>query len=775
MDGIEYGTVRIELVEGVGGRVDRALPGRREFGLRPHSRASADAPISLFGRGSEVEAARRAIEAGVPLEFVAPCGFGKSTLLRHLALDLGARFGAPAVFLGVWGQRPADILQCLTLALTVDDRPFRATRTQIRQLLNRVRPTVVLDDVTCDGDQLAELLADLVGCGVVLGTDRVRLGQDGRSQVLAGLSEADARVLLSSDLGRRLAGSELPEVGRLVAAVDGQPLRLRQAAALVRTADASFAALAAAAERDPAALDRAAIGGLAPVGRRTLAALALLGGALLPVDLVATISTVAQAADALSELKNRGLAERDGDRFGLPRCRTESYRAELVDSMDLGSTVRDLVGWLGAERPSSATSLSAADALLSLIGYTAERRDWDLVVRLVRVAEPILTLAGRWESCRLVLEIGIRAATAVGDIAAEGHFRHQQGTLAQCLDEVDVARLQLSRALELRERSGELVGAEVTRHNLRLLSSPPPPNTRPARPPAAGDAGADRPAPVGAERGRADRQKALALAASLLAAVVLVVTMAVHSGGAGTAVVLPAAIGTPSRPVTASPPTAVTSPPTTRAPTTSPGTTAGSPPGIRPPLLRSADPLSFKADLSPGQPAAHRSVTVVNLNDEPITLSAAQVAGDPAFSVYRDCRPHTIRVNSPCVLDVAFRPTTLGRHTGTLIVSDTAGRGSSLTLDGTGFAALTISNTTSQVVTATTIGAGVVNCPPACHIEVSDASRTSVTLAAPPPACSPDCNLIRWKGAGCEAAAPTCVINVRKDKTVTVTSEFVVG
>ena len=46
--------------------------------------------------------------------------------------------------------------------------------------------------------------------------------------------------MITRELGRQLTGGELAAVERLVAAVDGQPLHLRQAAALVRENGLSF-------------------------------------------------------------------------------------------------------------------------------------------------------------------------------------------------------------------------------------------------------------------------------------------------------------------------------------------------------------------------------------------------------------------------------------------------------------------------------------------------------------------------------------------------------
>ena len=100
--------------------------------------------------------------------------------------------------------------------------------------------------------------------------------------------------------------------------MEGQPLHLRQAAALVRAGERTFAELAAAAERDPESLDWLAIDALPNPQRRVLAMLALAGGALLPPDLLSAMASVADIREAISDLHARGLAGREEDRFGLP-------------------------------------------------------------------------------------------------------------------------------------------------------------------------------------------------------------------------------------------------------------------------------------------------------------------------------------------------------------------------------------------------------------------------------------------------------------------------
>jgi hypothetical protein len=161
------------------------------------------------------------------------------------------------------------------------------------------------------------------GCAVVFASERPRLQPPGRTVVLPGIAGPAAVALIRRDLGRPFAAHEMTAVRRLIAALHGRPLALRQAAALVRAHEHTFDGLA---DR-PGELDRLSLGGLSDPQRRALAFLALVGGVLLPGDLVSAVAGVGDVAEALAGLRDRGFVEQRDDRFGLPVCRAEGYLA----------------------------------------------------------------------------------------------------------------------------------------------------------------------------------------------------------------------------------------------------------------------------------------------------------------------------------------------------------------------------------------------------------------------------------------------------------------
>ncbi len=483
MNSIRYGNFRLEVTAEGGSRVNR-LSQRASPGVLRPARAGESTPALPPGRGEQVEVARQAVRAQRPAGFYATCGYGKTTLLRYVAGTAVAEgLAGSSVYLRAGPGGLHDLLHRLVGELYAADEPVKLTPEECAEALGQVQALVALDDMSLTRSQADYLLSVLSGCSVLLGSQHPVLSQPGSSQQLAGLPGDVALQLVVGDLGRPLSSEEMSAVRRLIDAVDGQPLHLRQATALAREQGLSFEELATMAERDPGALDRRSIGALGERYRRALAILTIAAGALLPPGLVEAMGSIAEIGECLSLLHRRGLAEQQQDQFGLPACKTESYRQILQGDVHHVAGLREFASWLAARDPSSAGSLSAASGALAITEWAAEEGEWSGIVDVIRVAEPVLTLAGHWEASREALTHGLKAATETADHLSEALFAHQQGSLALCLGEFTSAEQLLSRALHLREQYGDSRGAEVTRHNLSLLRSPaPPPPQRRRRP-----------------------------------------------------------------------------------------------------------------------------------------------------------------------------------------------------------------------------------------------------------------------------------------------------
>src|SRR5262249_50847700 len=110
------------------------------------------------------------------------------------------------------------------------------------------------------------------------------------------------------------------------------------------------------------------------------------------------------------------------------------------------------------------------DAALTIIGYAAERGDWPSVLRLVKVAEQVLCLAGRFDAWRQALEHGIHAARLVSDQFTLAYLTHQLGALEFSLDQLELAAFHWQQALQMRRGLHDRTGAARTQANLDLLT-----------------------------------------------------------------------------------------------------------------------------------------------------------------------------------------------------------------------------------------------------------------------------------------------------------------
>src|SRR6266545_1144858 len=665
MTAIRYGNLHVQLLVQHGTRLDRVeletpAPRLRVSGLGQAALASG-AP--LVGRGELLDRLAGLARPGWAVELRAACGFGKSSLLAALAARLAASTAAPAVHLRVGAVPPDDVLDQLVGALFTADQPVRPTPQQRAGLLGNVRAVVVLDDVTLEPQQLAEIASALPQCLVLIGSDSDQpvLDAGGVSVALPGLAEPAALQLLARDLGRPLDQGEADDAAWLCAAVRGQPLRLRQAAALAATGQHTLQRLADRAERDPAALDRLSVHALAQTERRVLAVLALAAGAVLPGELVEIVSGVDDLAAQLGKLRRHGLVEQDHDRFGLPRCLGAGYRKLLVANLDIGAAVRPLTTWLAQRDPGSADALAAASAAVQLVGRLAERVDLPQLGRLAEVTARVLTLAGRWELCRQVLQQGLHAAQQLGDLAAQARFAHDLGSMALANDQLQQAEELLNQALELRQQLGDHQGAALTQHNLYVMTSPDPTFEPPQPPPPPPDPRRER-----RERWRKWRRRAALVGLSVFL-LVLVWRM-----------IAPAQ----TSPVTAS--TTTTLPKQTTTTRTSPSTTRVSPIGPSPPGIAAPGTLQFPP-IAVGA-ATTRAFQIGSVGTGPLRLGSFELSGNSAdFAVDDHCRHRTLQPGQSCRPTVSFTPTAEGSRRATLTIhQNLPGPATHVVLIGTG-------------------------------------------------------------------------------------------
>ncbi|MFH9420717.1 hypothetical protein [Streptomyces sp. NPDC017529] len=578
------------------------------------------------------------------VEFTGPCGAGKTALLKNAAAAGGG------TYLRVGDIALEDLLQDLMRHFYFYPGPD-GTRLSAQQCAQSLAGSwagatgvVALDDMSYGPEQLGYLRRVLSRCTLAIGAPTTVLGALGTSLALTPLPEAAAVDLLRSEAGRVIRDSELGSVRRLVAAVDGQPLRLRQAAALVRLDGRPFEELARLAESGPGALDELSISAVGSQAKRALAVLTLVGGALLPGNLLSQMADITYISETLESLSARGLAEQSEDRFGLPVCKAEPYRQILYRSIGLASAMRSLGEWLVSGDLTGEEARGAVEAALSLLGIAAEQRQWQAVIKLAVVVERALFIQGHWQAWQHTLAQGITAAQATGQTAAEAYFTHQQGVQHFLHDRMDQARHFLRRALDLRTRLGDLAGAAVTQANLSLLEPAALPAPPPTRPPNVW-------------------RRVITAVAAVIAAIAIGSALVQALGDDHTD---PRNPPSPSPTTAGSPPTESPSnntPPTrspsnntppTRSPSTSSSPTSSP---VEPPSLDAPEIAPSTQDFESGQIV---DFTVTNPNGQPIGLDSVDISGDSGFSREGGTCTNQLAEHASCTVTVKFSPTRLG-------------------------------------------------------------------------------------------------------------------
>jgi hypothetical protein len=189
----------------------------------------------LVDRRTEVEAAVSGLDAGIPVEVSGAPGIGKTAVLRHLAHHpRAAAFVDGIAYLSGRHQSSVDLLQRIFDAFYERDATGNATAAEIRRGLEDKHALILLDEVDLPQNELEAVLDIAPRCAFVVGTRERCLWGEVRSLVLTGLPADDAVVLLERALERPFDVTERAAAGSLCTALGGHPLRIEQAAALIR-------------------------------------------------------------------------------------------------------------------------------------------------------------------------------------------------------------------------------------------------------------------------------------------------------------------------------------------------------------------------------------------------------------------------------------------------------------------------------------------------------------------------------------------------------------
>ncbi len=455
--------------------VDRLAPSRRARITRRAAPVILGRPghaIGMLDRDTEKIAVEGALQPGNRVEYYSAEGLGKTTLLRFLASQV--QMGDGMVFIEQ-SKTLDDYLQELFEAFYRSDREYKATEVECKRRLADIQALILLDNFCLTREETQVLVDTLPNCAFVLASSECHLWEQANVIHLTGLPMSASVTLFQQRIGRELTQKEAAVVQSICAFLQGHPLHIIQAAALVRQEGRSVQEVASLM-RGPNPCERvleSTIGHLPEAAKALLALLSIFRKAPLPAEHIGAILQNAELAPTLQNLLNAGLVKAHSPRYSL----AGDVGQYMNQAWDLApwkeAALHHFMNWARGSI-SIEQVLESAEALLETLENAAAASHWQEVFQIGTAVEPSFVLSGRWGLWDRLLGLLARAAEALGDSATQAWILHQRGSRALCLDKSAQARELLSRALEMRRAVGDRAGAAATKHNLELLGGVPP-------------------------------------------------------------------------------------------------------------------------------------------------------------------------------------------------------------------------------------------------------------------------------------------------------------
>ena len=425
----------------------------------------------LLDRRIEVAAALSALDAGLPIELSGEPGIGKTAILRHLAHHArAASFVDGIAYVRARRQPFADLRQFIFEAFYESDEISQPTDAEIRRGLSGKQALILLDDVDLTPQELEQVLDIAPQSAFAVATRDRCLWGEVRSLTLKGLSSEDAVMLFEREVDRALDDAERGAAASLCAALDGHPVRILQAAALVR--DHGISVDGCGRSITPATLIAELLVSIDEKQRRALLALTALPGVPLAAQHVSGIAELTDVEPALRTLARRGLVSSSESRHRLADGVADQLRRADDQAPWAHRAITYFTTWAERYRRNPGRLLEESEALLAAQQYAAEARRWAEVLRMGTLLEGALVTGARWGAWVICLERCLAAAKALGDRPAEAWALHEIGTRALCLGDPGTARTALSQAVALRELLDDIPAAAVSRQNLALVVTP---------------------------------------------------------------------------------------------------------------------------------------------------------------------------------------------------------------------------------------------------------------------------------------------------------------
>ena len=428
---------------------------------------------ALLDREAETAVFRSALGSPTIVSVFGEEGIGKTTLLSHMAhLPETKNFPDGVVYHYLRDQGLEDILQLIFDSFHVSGEGIMPTAGQLRHGLHGIQAVILLDNLKLSREDIQALVNAMPASSFIMSSAERRLWGEEKQISLNGLPESDGIKLFERELARALSVEEAELVKIIWRLLQGHPLRMVQAAALVRDRGQSISQIRDQLLGQPAseAITKASLNSLNASQQRALAVLGAAGDAAIPLENIGAFSKVKNAEVVLKSLVALGLAWAQGSRYRL----TGAVAGSIGNIWDLSpwedAMLDYFANWIN-QQPEEELVEEASDVLAHAIQLAGEKKRWSAVISIGRALERILIIRKRWQSWLEVLKLIQKAAQAIGDQKTEGWVLHQLGSRALCLNHANQARQFLTQAFNIRQAIGDKAGLEVTQHNLNALPS----------------------------------------------------------------------------------------------------------------------------------------------------------------------------------------------------------------------------------------------------------------------------------------------------------------
>jgi tetratricopeptide (TPR) repeat protein len=449
-------------------------------------RFAPDLDDHFLGRDKELAELLPLLLPGKVVTLCGPGGMGKSALAAQAVSKLEpSRFPDGIVFHTFYGH-PQTELALRSIAKEFAIKPEPSLDIAVRNALSGKKALLILDGAE-DAKDLPAVLRLRGSCGVLI-TTRSRKDALAVRLNIKPLDDKPAAELLAAWSGQDI---DAETTRRICTHLGGLPVAVRIVGHYLRSTDEPAAEYLRWLDKEPlgqlskgkhrtesvAVLLRRSVDQVSADARQVLALAGTLAYVPISGSPVAVIldDDDERCRDALNELVNYGLLERQKERWQISHALVHTYaRTELVMSKEklerLASYYISFCEAASAENAKGYARLNDERAhCLRLMESCLASALWQEVKGLVAAIRDYLDRQGYWTEQLTAVGMRLTAAQQAGDRKDEGECLHNLGYTCNSRGEPKKALAYYEQALPIRRELGDRKGEGVTLNNMAAI------------------------------------------------------------------------------------------------------------------------------------------------------------------------------------------------------------------------------------------------------------------------------------------------------------------